>query len=202
MTDRAKRTTITIMDMLEKHLKDLFAAVIHCYQNQMLMPCLVLVYSGIDVAASLEPSLAKGVGARFVKWVDRYMLTGRSLGCTAKELYAARCGVVHTFTPDSDLSKTGGLRVIGYAYGNADLKKLDEATAVSGRHELQANVHLGELIEAFHAGYEAYLKEVLLDNARWKEVMENVGMWTVSIETEPIDRYLAIKSSSVPRSNL
>src|ERR1035437_1362408 len=48
------------MEMLEKHLKDLFAAIIHCYQNRLLMPCLILLYAGIDVAASLEPSMGKG----------------------------------------------------------------------------------------------------------------------------------------------
>jgi hypothetical protein len=186
------------MDMLEKHLRDLFAAIIHCYRNQLLMPCLVLLYAGIDVAASLEPSVAKGVGDRFEKWVDRYMLSGRSLSCTAKELYAARCGVVHTFTPDSNISKAGSARVIGYAYGNAELKKLDEATTLSGRQGLQVNVHLSDLIEAFHAGYETYLKEAFADSARWNEVMRNAGTWTVSIDTALVDKYLAAKSSSVP----
>jgi hypothetical protein len=186
------------MEMLEKHLKDLFAAIIHCYQNRLLMPCLILLYAGIDVAASLEPSMGKGVGERFEKWVDGYMLSGRPLPCTAKEIYAARCGVVHTFKPDSDISRAGRARVIGYAYGNADLKKLDEATALSGRQGLQVNVHLGDLIEAFHAGYETYLKEAFSDSERWKEVLENVGVWTVSIDTALVDKYLAAKSSSTP----
>jgi hypothetical protein len=183
------------MEMLERHLKDLFAAIIHCYQNQLLMPCLILLYAGIDVAASLEPSAGKGVGDRVEKWVDRYMLNGRPLPCTAKEIYAARCGVVHAFTPDSDISKAGRARVIGYAYGNAELKNLNEATALSGRQGLQVNVHLGDLIEAFHAGYETYLKEAFSDSARWKEVMGNVGVWTVSIDTALVDKYLAAKAS-------
>jgi hypothetical protein len=51
------------------------------------MPCLVVLYSGIDVAASLEPSTGSSVGERFEKWVDRYMLKGTSLPCTARELY-------------------------------------------------------------------------------------------------------------------
>jgi hypothetical protein len=186
------------MDMLEKHLKDLFAAIIHCYQNQLLMPCLVLLYSGIDVAASLEPSVAKGVGDRFEKWVDQYMLSGRRLSCTAKELYAARCGVIHTFTPDSNISKSGNARVIGYAYGKAELKKLDEATTLSGRQGIQVNVHLNDLIEVFHAGYETYLKEASADSVRWNEVMRDAGMWTVSIDTDAVDKYIAVKSSSMP----
>ncbi|MBZ5528177.1 MAG: hypothetical protein LAN71_09800 [Acidobacteriia bacterium] len=189
------------MDMLEKHLRDLFDAVIYCYQKELLMPCLVLLYSGIDVAASLEPSVAQGVGERFEKWVERYMLSGRSLPCTAKEIYAARCAVVHTFTPDSNISKAGSARAIGYAYGNAEVKKLDEATVLSGRQELQVNVHLSDLIEAFHAGYEIYLKEALKDSARWKQVMEHANMWTVSIEPAKVEGYIAAKSSSGDPAN-
>ena len=123
------------------------------------------------------------------------------MSCTAKELYAARCAVVHTFTPDSNISKAGTARVIGYAYGNAELKKLDEATARSGRQLLQVNVHLRDLIDAFHAGYEAYLHEALADNAKWKEVMENVGQWTVAIDTGRVDKYLAGRSSGTTPAN-
>jgi hypothetical protein len=165
------------------------------------MPCLILLYAGIDVAASLEPSVGKGVGERVEKWVDRYMLSGRTLPCTSKEIYAARCGVVHTFTPDSDISRAGRARVIGYAYGNAELKKLDEATVLSGRQGLQVNVHLGDLIEVFRAGFETYLKEALSDSARWKEVTDNVGIWTVSIDTALVDEFLAVKLSSAPANS-
>jgi len=31
------------MEMLERHLNDLFAAIVYCYQNELLMPCLVLL---------------------------------------------------------------------------------------------------------------------------------------------------------------
>jgi hypothetical protein len=55
-------------------------------------------------------------------------------------------------------------------------------------------------LEAFHAGYETYLKEALADSARWKEVMGHAGVWTVSIDTALIDKYLAVKSSIAPSS--
>ena len=128
---------------------------------ELLMPCLVLLYSGIEVAASLEPSAGNNVRDRFEKWVDRYMLNGRSLPCTAMELHAARCAVVHTFTPDSNLSKTGKAHVIGYAFGNADIKKLDDATVLLGRETGQVNVHMKDLIEAFYSAYETYLERSL-----------------------------------------
>jgi len=159
------------------------------------MPCLVLLYSGIDVAASLEPSAGSGVGERFEKWVDRYMLKANSLPCTARELYAARCAVVHTYTPDSNLSKAGKARVIAYAYGKADVKKLDAATALAGRQAGQVNVHMKDLIEAFHNGYETYLKEALADRERSQEVMMHAQIWTASMGPDKIDAYLAVKSA-------
>lgn len=196
MTNEAYRTKIVLMEMLGRHLKDLFAAIIHCYQNELLMPCLVLVYSGIDVAASLEPSSGNGVGERFEKWVDRYMLQGNELPCTARELYAARCAVVHTYTPDSNLSKAGKARVIGYAYGKADVNKLDKATVRANRQAGQVNVHMEDLIEAFHSGYETYFKEALADTERRKEVMKHANIWTTSMATEKIDAYLAVTSAN------
>lgn len=43
-------------------------------------------------------------------------------------------------------------------------------------------------------GCETYLKEAFSDSARWKEVMRNVGVWTVSIDTALVDKYLAAKA--------
>jgi hypothetical protein len=199
MTNEAQPTRIVAMEMLERHLNDLFAAIVYCYENELLMPCLVLLYSGIDVAASLEPSAGKGVGERFEKWVERYMLKGRSLPCTARELYAARCAVVHTFTPNSNLSKTGKARVIGYAFGKADLEKLDAATVLLGRQTGQVNVHMEDLIEAFHSAYETYLKEAFGDSGRRKELMSHASIWTASMAPDKIDAYLAITSAN-PRA--
>ncbi len=189
------------MEMLERHLNDLFAAIDHCYHNQLLMPCLVLLYSGIDVAASLEPSTGGTVGERFEKWVDRYMVKGKSLPCTGRELYAARCAVVHTYTPDSNLSKAGKARVIGYAFGNADLKKLNKATVLLRREAGQVNVHMQDLIEAFHGGYQTYLEEALTDRERRKEVMSHASIWTTSMGTEKIDAYLAMESANSRPAN-
>jgi hypothetical protein len=189
------------MEMLERHLNDLFAAIVHCYEKELLMPCLVPIYSGIDVAASLEPSAGKGVGVRFEKWVDRYMVKGKSLPCTGRELYAARCAVVHTYTPDSNLSKAGKARVIGYALGKADLKKLNKATVLLRREAGQVNVHMQDLIEAFHGGYQAYLEEALTDRERREEVMGHASIWTTSMGTERIDAYLAMEFANSHPAN-
>jgi hypothetical protein len=179
------------MDMLEKHMIDLHDAIEESYAKARYIPCLVLLYSGIDVAASLEPSSGSGVGDRFKKWVDRYMLKSGSLKCTATDLFAARCAVVHTFTPESDLSKGGKARVMGYAFGAAELDKLDKASdmAAQGR---QVNVHARALIDAFYNGFRTYLEEVRGDRVRFQEIQRTAGLWSVSMGRKPIDDYLAI----------
>ncbi len=75
---------------------------------------LVLIYSGIDAIASLEKPKAPGkVQEHFVDWVETYMefKNGRVTGV---ELFAARCGMLHAYSPISDLSKKGKARLIGY----------------------------------------------------------------------------------------
>src|ERR1700724_1775650 len=150
------------MGMLEKHMIDLQDAIEESYAKARYIPCLVLLYSGIDVAASLEPNLGHGVGDRFKKWVDRYMLKSSSLKCTATDLFAARCAVVHTFTPESDLSKGGKARVMGYAFGTAELDKLNKASDITGQSR-QVNVYARALIDAFYDGFRMYLAEVRAD---------------------------------------
>jgi len=180
------------MDMLEKHMIDLHDAIEESYAKARYIPCLVLLYSGIDVAASLEPNLGNGVGDRFKRWVDRYMLKSGSLKCTATDLYAARCAVVHTFTPESDLSKGGKARVMGYAFGVAELDKLNKASDMAGQSR-QVNVHARVLIDVFYDGFRTYFEEVRGDKVRFQEIQRTAGLWSVSMSPKTIDDYLEIE---------
>lgn len=78
---------------------------------------LVLIYSGIDAIASLERPEGPGkVQEHFVDWVETYMEFKDGL-VTGVELFAARCGMLHAYSPISDLSKKGKARLIGYTVG-------------------------------------------------------------------------------------
>ena len=80
-----------------------------CLDNHLRMPALILIYSGIDIMAALSrPAAAeKVVRADYIAWAERYMRCQERLGVSGIELYAARCGVVHTATADSQLSNEG-----------------------------------------------------------------------------------------------
>src|SRR5256885_1307348 len=83
------------------------------------MPGLILLYSLVDTMAWL--SLPEGVedvkGTDFIGWVRTYGLEQRVAPCTADELYGARCGLLHSFSPDSRRSRRGGIRPIYYRCG-------------------------------------------------------------------------------------
>jgi hypothetical protein len=93
--------------------------------KKLQRPTLVLLYSAIDVAAWLsnDDQNAK-VGKRFMAWVDQYLLKAKPLHCTSADIYAARCGVVHKLSPDSDMSDQGKARQVCCTWDNRDADKL------------------------------------------------------------------------------
>jgi hypothetical protein len=103
-----KDSIITIQEMLEK---------------RRFLTALILFYSTIDILGSLlrPKSHPDTSGGDFKAWVNRYIFLGSSLPATADDLWAARCGLLHTNTPDSRNSRTGKAREIHYVKGNKDL---------------------------------------------------------------------------------
>lgn len=145
------------------------------------MPALILLYSAIDIVSSLDRAGNKGRD-RFIRWVDTYLLPGTSLKCTAFEIYAARCGVVHTMTSESDLSLSGKHRKIWYAWGNRTADELARMIDQIGRAKEGVAVHISELYEAFLNGAEKWAAEVKADSQR-RLVVERQGQkWFVNIQ--------------------
>ncbi len=83
---------------------------------------LVLLYSGIDTLGLLAapPSENNATKGTFQNWCNAYLLTrlkstdGKAL--TALDLYAARCGILHTSTSVSNLSREGEAREVQYQF--------------------------------------------------------------------------------------
>jgi len=93
---------------------------------------LILIFSGIDAMASLEKNGGKkDVGERFANWVNEYMQFN-DWPEAGLELYGARCGILHTYGPISNLSENGQVRLIGYTSGGgSDVMQSAELVLVS-----------------------------------------------------------------------
>src|SRR2546430_100050 len=73
------------------------------------LPALVLLYSAIDVFASLlRPETEPDTNGRhFKKWAEDYMIGPSGLAVGPEDLWGARCGLLHTHAPSSRVSRQG-----------------------------------------------------------------------------------------------
>lgn len=87
----------------------------------------------------------------FMEWVDTYLLPAEGLACDAIDLYGARCGVLHTYRPESALSVAGDARPIFYQWR--------DGPPAACERDLPANalvVNVESLFQAVRAGAEKF----------------------------------------------
>ncbi len=158
-------------------------------QKRRVLPCLTLLYTGIDIIAALERDPNEGTKAAFLRWAGQYMNPEASLRCSALELYADRCGILHTFTSDSDLSRQGKVRKILYAWGTAQPEPLDRAVALLGSADA-VGVKIESLITTFRNGLADYLQDVQADQTRYARFERQAGAWLVHMEPTILRRFV------------
>ena len=167
------------MESFYKNTIDLLETIEETYEKRQLLPCLALLYTGIDVASSLERRPDETTKLAFARWSDAYVMGNSTLPCTSLELYGARCGIVHTFTAKSNLSQKG-VREIIHAWGNREAATLQQASDLSKQTNYVA-VHIRDLIDAFRHGLADYWDEVIGDEDRRLRVATQVGDWFTKI---------------------
>jgi hypothetical protein len=132
------------------------------------LPALVLLYSAIDVFASLmrpetEPDTT---GGHFKKWAEDYMIGRSRLTITSADLWGARCGLLHTHSPSSRDSRQAKARKLAYYRARTptpDMQRVLESTLklVRTRGELPADVDF--LYAAFEDGVRRFLADIQRD---------------------------------------
>jgi hypothetical protein len=178
------------MEAFYNHMLDLMESIDDCATKRRILPCLTLLYSGMDVMASLTSSPNEPNQRSFVRWVDAYLLPDSLIQCTALDIYAARCGVVHTFTPKSKLFLDGKARMIGYAWGTAKAEDLNRTAIALGFQD--RSVHMSELISAFRQAVAKHLKHIENDTVMKKRFESATGIWFTHLDRQKIDDFLKI----------
>ena len=109
---------------IEKYFFTVIESVDLLHKNTFMGQMLTIIYSSIDTFGLLDApeNVKKSSGKTFQDWVDKYLLKDSSLACSAKDLWGARCGVLHTHTTESDLSKkeVNPVKEIQYISGPSD----------------------------------------------------------------------------------
>jgi hypothetical protein len=153
------------MHGIAETFQQLMAGIEVCLERQLQFPTLTLVYSGIDAVAWLGSAPTEtAVRARFTRWVDKYLLAKYPLPCRAIDLYAARCGMLHTLTGDAQLIELGEAIPLSYAWGVAEASDLQVAIDRNMPGRLTA-VHVNDLVGGFRAGALAMFAEAETNKA-------------------------------------
>jgi hypothetical protein len=115
-----------------------------CLDNQCLLSGVALIFCAIDTLSALTRSVdAKWTDRSvFKQWAEQFLLPGSRISCTADDLYAARCGVLHTQSPESRSVSEGEAKPLVYewrsgppAHASRSLPDGAIVIAVEGLHE-------------------------------------------------------------------
>jgi hypothetical protein len=171
------------LEDLKSHIDQFLTAAREQHAAYRTLPALALVYTIIDVLGSLERKEGEGTRKAFVRWVQAHLLPDELLPCTALDLYAARCGVLHSLTPDADLVTKGEARRLAYAWGKGSAADLGEIARRLKRKDVVA-IHVGDFIDAVDTAFKSYLRELGGNEERLKVALKRSSKWFANLPME------------------
>ena len=153
------------------------------------LPSMVLIYTLVDTLAWASSSKqGSSVRKSFEGWVSKWMLpelSNVSPRLTATDLYAARCGALHTLTASSDLNELGKAKKLAYAWGTASPQALDDVFAASGAAGKIVTVHYEALLEALRNGYERLIASAANDPVLKQRLENAAGEHFMTFSVDP-----------------
>lgn len=158
------------MKLFNNCCKDIIGSITQCIKNKYFVPSLALIYSGIDIMAWFDLPINQQdvTGKDFISWAEKYLLPNSNLECNAVDLWAARCGIIHTSSFSSKMSREGKAKEIYYAWGNKrveDLKKI-----ILFYRKDAAAIHIDDLFNAFKVGIEEFKTDIRISFNKRKSV--------------------------------
>ena len=186
MEQKPMERRIAGRDLFECAIQHLIEAITLCSKSRLPVPSLILFYCTIDILAWLDGpengNRRNLVGENFEAWVAQYLLPNTSLDCKAKDLYAARCSLVHSYRADPESSRKRKAKMIFYSWGSANNQFLRDRMPPS-----IATVHIDDLFTALTKGIECF-KEALAKDARKADlVYKRAGEFLLNIDTMSLE---------------
>jgi hypothetical protein len=144
---------------------------------------LILIYSAIDTLAWARRPGGDVTRGDFCSWAKDYMSPATRLGCTPEDLYAARCGLVHSGAAQSRMSRRGETVELWYAVNDASVPRLE---AFVKRKGVAAKVlSIPDLLEAFVDGAAAFNSAMNSDAGLKQTVTNRMRWWLGFVPTPP-----------------
>jgi hypothetical protein len=143
--------------------QQVFEAADACIASGRIFPAQVLLFSWIDIISSLHRPIADEETSRkhFLDWLRKFASV-EQLGIKPIDVYAARCGALHTGSPFSALSRKQGASVISWTHTGGDKeaqKEIQERIRRNGDTSILVDIGAfrDRLVDAFGL-YQTELK--------------------------------------------
>lgn len=141
---------LSIKQMVQAYLMSVVKATDSLIKQGLHGHYLVVAYSTIDTLGLLgaPPGQIEARKSSFLPWVERYLLPNLKVDCTAIDIWAARCAILHTFSTQSELSRKGKARELQYFIAEGDSAK----DFISITREIDGGAHIPMHLYHFGAG--------------------------------------------------
>jgi hypothetical protein len=163
------------MTKLRSNLSTIFQSIICELENKRITPSLILISSIFDILGWLSSSEEFASSKSFIQWIKTYLLPYQKLDCSAIDLYAARCGLIHTFSPHSKLSEAHKARKICWAWGNTSLQDLKTVIQKTKKEDVYVAVHVNDLVIEMGNAVDRFLEELIKNPERLKLAEEKAN---------------------------
>ena len=140
-----------------------------CLNSALPEAALSLIYSGIDSFGLLgaNANVQDASGDTFKQWCELYILPRMKSvegdPITSVDLWAARCGILHTSTPLSKLEREGRARQVWYQF--MDKTGVDMRAVTQ---QILLCIDVVEFAKAFKEGGIAFIKDVNSDPPKFQ----------------------------------
>ena len=138
-----------------------------CIKHQCLVSAVSLMFAAIDAVSALNRAIEKDDTDRseFKKWVRDYLLPGSDLRCDESDLYAARCGVLHTYSSASRDARNNKARHLVYRWREGPTADADQPLPPDA---------LEVPVESLHEALKQAVRKFLEDSEVDPDVRERV----------------------------
>jgi hypothetical protein len=153
----------TTDEMLERYFLATIQAMGALYEKHLFGHMLLVVYSTIDTLGLLSapPAQSSATGESFKSWTKKYLLPQPNVEFNEVDLWGARCAVLHAFTSESELSRSGRARELQFYSGNKSGEAAREF--VEATRALEEGGHLPVHYQDFCDAFFSALKQCVPD---------------------------------------
>ena len=142
-------------------------------------PALQLVYAGIDTMAWLgaPPTQDNVTRKDFIAWASRYVQFPGREQLTGEDLYGARCAILHQHAAESDLSRQGKCRIVGYYVGDSAPPVIFKAKV----DPMMVLVSVTGVVDAFFRGVDSSLVDLFADPKKARVAEQRLQSVTIEL---------------------